>query len=53
MKIKDLAKYCESINIDCYKCEKTKECKIFQENLEDISPYGLIDLIEKNKEIGE
>ena len=51
MKIRELAKYCESINIDCDVCENKKECDDFQYKLEDISPCGLVEMIDEDKSI--
>lgn len=51
MNIIELAEYCKSIEINCDVCEHNEECVTFQERLEDISPYGLIDLLEKNDKL--
>lgn len=51
MKIKELAKYCKSIEINCDICDHTSECERFTEKLEDISPYGAIELIEDNEDL--
>ena len=47
--LSELANYCKSIEIDCDICEKQKECKRMLSALEDISPYGLIKLVNENK----
>ena len=49
MKIRELAEYCSSIEIDCDKCEHKELCDGLQYKLEDISPLGLIDLVDENK----
>ena len=51
MKIRELAKYCESIDIDCDVCENKKECDDFQYRLEDISPFGVVGMIDNNIDI--
>lgn len=47
--LSELADYCKSIDIDCDVCTKQKECKKMLAALEDISPYGLIKLVNENK----
>lgn len=51
MKLVQLANYCETIEINCDICEHKKECEIFTYKLEEISPFGLIDLVNKNPEL--
>lgn len=51
MRIRELAEYCSSIEIDCDKCENKELCDGLQYKLEDISPLGLIDFIDKNTEL--
>ena len=51
MKIKDLATYCKSIEIDCDICEHKRECAKLQAFLEDQAPYGVVRLVEHNEEI--
>ena len=51
MKIRELAEYCNSIEIDCDKCEHKELCDGLQYKLEDISPLGLIDLVDENMEL--
>ena len=53
MKIRDLAEYCEAICIDCDNCVHTAECNNLQNELEDISPYSLIDILDRNVDISE
>ena len=48
MKIRELAKYCESIDIDCDVCANKKECDDFQYRLEDMSPFGVVGMIDNN-----
>ena len=50
-KIRELAEYCCSIEIDCDKCEHKELCDGLQYKLEDISPLGLIDLVDENTEL--
>ena len=47
--LSELADYCKSIDIDCDVCTKQTECKKMLAALEDISPYGLIKLVNSNK----
>ena len=51
MKLKDLANYCRSIEIDCDKCEHKDLCKHLQYLLEDISPCGVVRMVEENDDI--
>ena len=51
MKIRELAKYCESIDIDCDKCEHKKECQKLAYELDEISAIGVVELIDSNKEL--
>lgn len=51
MKIRDLAKYCDSININCDICEHKRECESMQAFLEDLSPYGVVKLVVKDEDI--
>ena len=51
MRIRELAEYCSSIEIDCDKCENKELCDGLQYKLEDISPLGLIDFVDKNTEL--
>lgn len=53
MKIRDLAEYCKAICIDCDNCVHTAECNNLQNELEDISPYSLIDILDRNVDISE
>lgn len=50
MKLKDMAKYCEGIKINCEICEHQEECEELQEFLTDLSPYGVINLVKSNKD---
>lgn len=51
MKISELARYCEEIDTDCSTCEHEEECKELTERLDEISPYGLVDMIKKDEEL--
>lgn len=51
IKIKELAEYCNSINIDCSVCKKKSACMEFEVRIEDISPIGLVELVNGNEEI--
>lgn len=51
IRIKELAKYCNLINIDCYICEKKDACDSFMNRIEDISPIGIVELVNSDKEI--
>lgn len=51
MKYIELAKACGKRNIECDGCPYyMKECKTFAMELDGISPYGIIMLLEKNIE---
>lgn len=51
IKIKELAEYCKSINIDCSVCKKKGACMEFEAKIEDISPVGIVELVNCNQEI--
>lgn len=51
MKIRELAKYCESIDIDCDICEHKKECEDFNNRMKEISPYGMIEMADNGIEL--
>lgn len=52
MRIRELAEYCESINIECDECEHRNLCEqSLPHMLEDIAPCGLVELVECNKEL--
>ena len=51
MKFSELVKKCEEVQIDCDKCEAQKECAKFAAFMEDMSPIGIKDLVEKDKEL--
>lgn len=51
IRIKELAKYCDSIDIDCSVCKKKDACMSFEERIEDISPIGIVELVNSNSEI--
>ena len=50
MKFSELAKYCESIEIDCFKCEHKKSCDKYLSFAEEQSPAGMIKMIEEDRE---
>ena len=50
MKIRELATYCKSIDIDCDKCEHKASCENLQNFLEDQSPYGLVRFVDDNSD---
>jgi len=47
--IKELATYCAARNIECLKCEHIDVCERLQEDLNEISPAGLVAMIENNE----
>ena len=51
MKIRELAMKCEDRDIDCNFCPYEEICNKLQEQLEDISPCGLIEMIDEDKSI--
>lgn len=51
IRINELAEYCKSISIDCSICEKKGACMGFEARIEDISPIGLVELVNGNQEI--
>ena len=50
MTIKELAEYCKTIEINCDKCGHKGECKKVSSYLEDISPYGIVQMVEENRD---
>ena len=51
MKFSELVKKCEAANIDCDKCEAQKECAKFAALVDNMSPIGLKQLVEEDKEV--
>ncbi len=51
MKIRELADYCKSIELNCDKCIQKKKCDNMQNMLEDISPLGIVDMVDNNKDV--
>lgn len=51
MKIRELADYCKSIIINCDKCIHKEKCDNMQNMLEDISPLGIVDMIDENEDV--
>jgi 2-oxoglutarate dehydrogenase complex dehydrogenase (E1) component-like enzyme len=49
MKIRALGEYCKSIGTDCDICENTEECEKLTAQLEEVSPYGLIKLLDEDE----
>lgn len=46
MTVEELGKICEEIKIDCCGCRHKEECRRLSEELEDISPYGLLTILQ-------
>lgn len=51
MRIIELAMKCKDREIDCDFCPYEKICDNLQEQLEDISPCGLVEMIDEDKTI--
>ena len=51
MRFSDLANYCESIDIDCNKCNKKEECERFTAELDEASPVLIRNLVKEDKEL--
>lgn len=51
MKIRELAMKCKDREIDCNFCPYEEICDNLQEQLEDISPCGLVEMIDEDKSI--
>lgn len=47
MTIKDLGEKCQERDIECDECPYEKECSKLPLILEDISPYGLLGILER------
>lgn len=46
MTVEELGRMCEDRMIDCCECPYERECKRFSEELEDISPYGILTILQ-------
>jgi hypothetical protein len=53
MKIRELADYCIKIKIDCDKCENEGYCNTMQYRINQISPYGLVEIVDSNIDLLE
>lgn len=51
MKIRELADYCKSININCDECMHKKECDNWEDNIAYASPVMIVDMVDKNKDV--
>ena len=51
MKIRELAEYCKSISIDCSKCEHQAQCQQLAYELEEMSAFRVVELIDDNEEL--
>lgn len=51
MKLSELAEYCKTV--DCTECEKENYCISFTSRIENITPIGLINLVEDDEDILE
>ena len=49
--LQELAEYCKSIDIDCDKCEHKKECEDFQDRIEEISPFGMVEMVDNDVDV--
>ena len=50
MTIKELAEECKK-SVNCDECSCTKSCNILRDVLEDMSPMGLVEMVEENLNI--
>lgn len=50
MKFSELAKYCESISINCDLCKCQKECSNCAEYVKELSPVGIEEMVKEDKE---
>ena len=53
MRIRELAMKCKDREIDCDFCPYKEICDNLQEQLEDISPCGLVEMIDEDKSINQ
>ena len=51
MKVRELAEYCKSILINCNNCKHKTECKKLEDKLENMSPYGVVDIVDRDDEL--
>lgn len=47
MRIKELAEECRKAT-SCDDCSYTEHCKILRDVLEDMSPMGVVEMVEEN-----
>lgn len=46
MKVKELAEKCKERNIECDDCPYLEECENFSDMLDDISPCGILTILD-------
>lgn len=51
MKLSELVRYCEEISINCEKCLYKENCEQLTDKLEDISPFGVVELVKEDEDI--
>lgn len=51
MKIRELADYCKSININCDECIHKKKCDNWEEVIAYATPVMIVDMVDKNKDV--
>lgn len=51
MKIRELADYCKSININCDEYIHKKKCDNWEEVIAYASPVMIVDMVDKNKDV--
>lgn len=51
MKVRELAEYCKSILINCNNCKHKTECEKLEDEMENMSPYGVVDIVDRDEEL--
>ncbi len=51
MKVRELAEYCKSILINCNNCKHKTECEKLEDEMENMSPYGVVDIVNRDEEL--
>lgn len=49
IKLSELYEYCESINADCFKCQKKESCKNMVDYVEEATPIAIVDMVKEDK----
>lgn len=51
MKIRELADYCKSIELNCDECIYKEKCDNWGDVISNASPIMIVDMVDKNKDV--